>query len=119
MDPNFGRVRDVPKPAPAHYNPAYAYGDSAYAANYPAYGRAGPSGAYAPPAGPPPGQHEYVPGYDAAKLPDYEVGGYQGMKGEYKGGEDDARDIALERGNDPFADTEDVVGRVRNTTTHA
>lgn len=39
------------------------------------------------------------------KLPGYEADGYSGMKGDYKG-EEDARDITIERGVDPFADRE-------------
>ena len=43
-----------------------------------------------------------MPEYDGVKLPGYEAGGFSGVKGDLKGGEDDA----IERGHDPFADRE-------------
>lgn len=89
---------------PQHYNPPYAAGPYSFAyggggAGAP-YGAGAGAGGYAPPPGPPPAQSQaFVPQYDAAKLPEYEQGGYLGHgAGDAKGDDD------LKGGVDPFSD---------------
>ncbi|KAI5121937.1 hypothetical protein M0805_000266 [Coniferiporia weirii] len=85
----------VAQHAPDHYTPPYAGGAFAYA---------GGAGGYAPPPGPPPAQSQvYVPQYDAAKLPEYERGGYLDTS-------DDKKMEDLKGGVDPFADFESQRG---------
>ncbi|OCB87290.1 hypothetical protein A7U60_g5619 [Sanghuangporus baumii] len=98
LDPNSLKTVSRGVPAPQHYNPPYAAGQYSYGNN--PYGRFG-AGGYAPPPGPPPAAQSqaYVPEYDAAKLPEYDRGGYTGAAGDQKG--DD-----LKGGADPFSDHE-------------
>ena len=85
-------------PPPQHYDPPYASGPYAFGYGNGPYGGFG-AGGYAPPPGPPPAQsQQYVPQYDAAKLPEYEQGGYSGAVGDKKGDDD------LKGGEDPFSD---------------
>lgn len=101
---------------PQHYNPPYAagpgpYGFTSAGAGYGA-GYAAGAGGYAPPPGPPPAQSQvFVPQYDAAKLPEYEQGGYLAHgAGDAKGDEDD---LGLKGGRDPFADFDEDARSLR------
>ena len=85
---------------PEHYNPPYVP-ESDYYGN--ARGPGTGTGRYAPPPGPPPGaakadDEAYVPEYDPAKLPEYDV------RGAYTAGASDKKSDAV----DPFADFDEL-----------